>query len=80
MRASGQAIFHSGRLSVLLMALPLVLFLVLTVLPVLLLMPFLMALFGLFMASKGVRQWLAHRERQRIERVRTQLIASLATW
>lgn len=53
MRASGQAIFHSGRLSVLLMALPLVLFLVLTVLPVLLLMPFLMALFGLFMASRA---------------------------
>ncbi|MBW4699339.1 MAG: hypothetical protein KME03_15875 [Aphanocapsa lilacina HA4352-LM1] len=67
-------------MSVLLMALPLALFLVLTVLPVLLLMPFLTALFGLLMASKGVRQWLAHRERQRMKRVRSQLIASLATW
>ncbi|WP_164929111.1 hypothetical protein [Gloeobacter violaceus] len=62
------------------MALPLALFLVLTAVPMLLLMPFLMALFGLFMASKGVRRWLVHRERRRIERARSQLLASLATW
>ncbi|AGY58228.1 hypothetical protein [Gloeobacter kilaueensis] len=70
------------RLSYLFIALPMVLFLGLALLPGQIVFAALLAVLALVMVGTGlgVRRWLLYREAVRIERTRSQLLAGLAAW